>query len=127
MSNVGSAVAWVTTSNATIPIPGAVVTFRRRNESGEVIRTETVTTDFSGKTPPIQFETPPPSESQSPGKDNPFVFVEIDATHPLYIPMTAEGVQIFPNVQTVQMLDTVPLSADGDPKLVIISPEPQTL
>ena len=112
MAQKGSLIICVTTARMAIPIKNAGVSifevgsknllgFRRSNEEG--------------KTEVFEIETPDIGESLSPqGNGNsvgdPFRVVDVQVDHPMYQSILIENVQIFPDRESIQNADLIPLS-----------------
>lgn len=68
-------------------------------------------TNSSGVTAPVYVETPDAAESQAPGSPlQPYSSVDIIVSYPGYRSIRANGVQIFPGVETIQGLQLQPES-----------------
>ena len=110
MSSQGSVIARVYTSDAYIPLAGATVTFTQALEDGTKRLLAIRQTDSSGLTAPLFLETPDPSQSLTPGASiRPYATVDIQVEVPGYGGILAEGVQVFPSVETIQGLQLRPL------------------
>ena len=81
-------------------------------------------TNSSGMTAPLPVETPDASESLSPGlMEKPYAVVNISVEYPGYGGVLAEGVQVFPGVETIQALQLVTLpSLPGEQDLSVLFP-----
>lgn len=66
-------------------------------------------TDENGRTAPIRVATPEPSASESPGTESPFAVCDIWVEVPGYEMLLVENVQVFPNTETLQELELIPL------------------
>ena len=102
----------VYTSQAQIPIAGATVVVTAPGTGGKRKLLSVQATDRSGEIRPIQISTPVAAESTSPhlpGGEAPFAVCNVWAEHPGYTMLEAEGVQIFPGVETVQNMELIPL------------------
>ena len=110
MSSQGSVIARVYTSDAYIPLAGASVTFTQMLEDGSKKLLAIRQTDASGLTEPLFLETPDTAQSLTPGISiRPYATVDIQAEVPGYGGILAEGVQVFPSVETIQGLQLRPL------------------
>ena len=85
------------------PIESANVYIRK---DGELLYT--VITNEVGQTERLEFETPPTSESTSPGTPFPFTELEVRIEKAGFLPTTIKGVQIFPNVVSRLETELVP-------------------
>ncbi len=102
----------VYTSQAQIPVAGATVVVTAPGKQGKRRLLSVQATDRSGEIRPIQIPTPQAEESTSPhlpGGEAPFTVCNVWAEHPGYAMLEAEGVQIFPGVETVQDMELTPL------------------
>ena len=116
MPEKGTLIVFVYTARMAIPIKNARVSlldsktqnligFRSTNEEG-------LTTAF-------ELETPDSSLSLSPrevGEDEPFSVVDILITHPMYQKILVKDVQIFPNRESIQNVNMIPLDEFQNPK-----------
>lgn len=111
MAQKGTLIVFVTTARMAIPIKNASVSifetgsknllgFRRSNEEG--------------KTEVFEIETPDTNESLSPQENEstkkPFRVVDVQVDHPMYQSILIEDVQIFPDRESIQNADLIPLS-----------------
>ena len=110
MASQGSVIARVYTSDAFLPLRGVPVTFTQNRSDGSKTLLAIRYTNSSGLTEPLYIETPDTSESLSPGAAlRPYATVDIQVEYPGYGGILAEGVQIFPNSETIQGLQLRPL------------------
>lgn len=105
MDKKGTIVAQVYTSKAQLPIENASITIIK---NGEVIAQRT--TNSSGKTDSVPVDTPAISESQSPGNITPFTSVDMKITHPEFYGIIVREVQVFPNTETLQYAELIPIA-----------------
>ncbi len=123
MENFGTLTVYAYTSNARLPVEGARVSIRRSCGEGAEELANAIT-DRSGYIPPTRISTSAPSQSQSPDQDTPFTTVCIRITHPDYETEQTAGVQVFPNVITVQNFRMVPVNPIyGDETLEFDTPQ----
>ena len=126
MSSQGSVIARVYTSNAYIPLQNAPVTFLQAREDSRDQLLAFRYTNSSGLTDPIYVTTPDAAQSQSPGLSaTPFTVVDILVSYPGFQSVRAEGVQIFPNIETIQDIQLQPESGINTEEPQIIRPQPQ--
>ena len=112
MPSQGSVIARVYTSDAYLPIAQVPVIFTQTAADGTIRLLAVKTTDSSGLTEPLFIETAERSASLTPGSViRPFITVSIMAQAPGYSSITADGVQIFPGVETIQGLQLRPIVA----------------
>lgn len=123
MENFGTLTVYAYTSNARLPVVGAKVSIRRScSENAEELAF--AVTDRSGYIPPTRIATSAPSQSLSPNQSTPFTTVCIRITHPDYETEQAAGVQVFPNVITVQNFRMIPVNPIyGDETLEFDTPQ----
>ncbi len=67
-------------------------------------------TDRNGKIAPLPVPVPDLAESQTPGANRPYTTVTLHARRPGYEQISAENVQIFADIVTVQNLEMIPLA-----------------
>lgn len=109
----GSVIARVYTSDALLPIFNAPVSFTQVEQDGTRTLLAIRQTNTSGLTSPVYVPTPEPSSSQSPGGlQTPYATVDIQTSVPGYNRISVSGVQIFPDIETIQdfQLRPVPIS-----------------
>ena len=99
----------VFTSRAQIPVEGATVAFTQRGSEGRHALLALRVTDQNGRTAPLQVATPDQASSAAPGTPEPFAVCDIWVESPGYELLVVENVQIFPNTQTLQELELIPL------------------
>lgn len=117
MQATGTLQVRVFTSRAEIPVMGATVLVTRPAGRGKLELLSIQVTDSSGMTQPIPIQTPPAQESVRPGEaPRPFASCDVWAEQPGYAMLLVEGVQVFPNVLTIQPMELVPL-AEGESSL----------
>lgn len=68
-----------------------------------------IQTNEVGRAERLEFETPPETESTSPGFDKPFTDIDVTIIKDGFFPTTIENVQIFPNVVSRLNLELVPI------------------
>lgn len=105
MESFGTLTVYAYTSNARIPVEGAEVTIY---DGARVLATEK--TDRSGYISPVRILSPALSQSQTPNGETPFYTVSVTITHPDYETEKIAGVQVFPNVVTVQSFRMIPVN-----------------
>lgn len=109
MAATGTILTRVFTSRAQLPVIGATVAFTQRGTEGRHALLALRVTDANGRTAPVRVGTPDPSASESPGTVEPFAVCDIWVEAPGYELLVVENVQIFPNTQTLQELELIPL------------------
>ena len=112
MASQGSVIARVYTSDAYLPLRDVPVIFTQIQPNGERTVLAIRYTDTSGLTAPVSIQTPDTSDSLTPGAAlRPYGSVDIQVEYPGYGGILAEGVQVFPGVETIQGLQLRPLPA----------------
>lgn len=107
----GSIVTRVYTSDAYLPLRDVPVIYTKTDENGTQELLSIQITDSSGLTAPFYIETPDLSQSLSPNETvRPYELINIFVSYPGYNAITAEGVQIFPDTQTIQGFQLYPVS-----------------
>ena len=113
MQATGTLSVRVYTSQAQIPLEGATVGVAAPGEEGKWKLLSIQCTDSSGKINTIQIDTPVPAESTSPnglpGDGAPCALCSVWAEQPGYAMLQVENVQVFPDVETVQNMELIPL------------------
>lgn len=128
MASQGSVVARVYTSDAYLPLYNVPVVFHMNSQDGQSELLAVRTTNSSGLTTPVYVTTPDPDQSLSPGPTiRPYTAINISVAVPGYNTVTAEGVQIFPGIQTIQALQLYPLSPSSANNMTVIPEPPQNL
>jgi len=113
----GSVITRVYTSDAYIPLQNVPVLYSQTDENGDTELLRVLLTDSSGLTEPYYLQTPDAERSLVPGSiSRPYTTIDISISYPGYNAVRAEGIQIFPNVQTIQdfQLRPVPATAHED-------------
>lgn len=124
MSAQGTILARVYTSGAQLPLGDVPVRFSQVFSDGRRQQLAVLYTNASGLTPALSINTPDRADSLRPGAAlQPYALVDIRAEAPGYKPVEASAIQVFPGVETIQLLQLIPLP-DGDSGTVIYQPEP---
>jgi len=119
MAPSGNILSYAYTSAGRIPLSDVVIRILQQTTGGTEDLVSVQITDQDGKTTMVSVETPPLADSQSPGTERPFSSVTMTAEIPGYEHIRVENVQVFPNTETVQYFQMIPLSANPD----ILTPE----
>lgn len=109
MTANGTIITRVFTSQARLPLAGAMVAFTQDAPDGRRTLLALRMTDTSGMTAPVRISTPPVIDGTSPGGPTPFAVCDIWAEAPGYELSSIRDVQIFPGVETVQDIELIPL------------------
>lgn len=113
MQATGTLSVRVYTSQAQIPLEGAAVVVAAPGEEGKWKLLSIQCTDSSGKIRNLSVDTPVLGESTSPGglpgNGAPCALCTVWAERPGYIMLRVDGVQVFPDVETVQNMELIPL------------------
>lgn len=106
----GSIITRVYTSDAYLPLSEVPVIYTQTASNGTKELLSIKMTDSSGLTEPYYISTPDAAASQTPGGIlKPYALIDISVAFPGYGAVTAEGVQIFPDIQTIQNLQLRPI------------------
>ena len=109
MSSYGTIVARVFTSEAIVPLPGALVSFTKKNSAGEKELLALRITDYDGLTDPVVLETPDLSQSQQYSPDAvPYATVDVEVEMPDFDRVRVENAQVFSGRQTIQRFLLIP-------------------
>lgn len=128
MASQGSVVTRVYTSDAYLPLRNVAVIYRQTTQEGTNTLLAVKNTNISGLTEPLYIETPDLEQSLTPGSMlKPYTTISITVSAPGYNTATAEGVQIFPGVQTLQGFQLRPLSSFDLAGSTIVKEPPQNL
>lgn len=109
MASTGTIIAQVYTSRAQVPIPGATVAITQKGAGGRHKLLAVRVTDQSGRTDPIVIPTPDLDASSFPGDQTPFSLCDVWAEASGFEVQLVEDVQIFPDTETIQNLELIPL------------------
>lgn len=110
MASEGSIITRVYTSNAFLPLRDVPVIYTQISDTGQQELLAIRMTNSSGLTEPYFVPTPDTEQSLSPGSAiRPYALINISVSVPGYSAITAEGVQIFPGVETIQGLQLRPV------------------
>ncbi|MDO4563492.1 MAG: spore cortex-lytic protein [Clostridia bacterium] len=111
----GYVIVQVYTSSARIPVPNAAVAITRGKGKGKVLLAFRVT-NSSGHTSIATVETPPMSDSQTPGSgEDAFALCDVEVNHQDFLTMVVHNVQIFANETSIQNCELIPVDIDKDP------------
>lgn len=129
MAEKGTLIVFVYTARMAIPIKNARVSLLD-NKTQNLIGFRT--TNEEGLTSIFELDTPDTNLSLSPGEAGdsaPFSVVDILITHPMYQRILVKDVQIFPNRESIQNVNMIPLDEFEKPKTTesVYSIPPQSL
>ena len=114
MAPNGNILSYAYTSAGRIPLSDVVIRVLQPNSGGKEELLSVQMTDRDGKTDLVQIVTPPAAESLRPGTEHPFASVDMTAEIAGYEQIRVENVQVFPDTQTVQYFQMIPLNAHPD-------------
>ncbi|MBQ3107777.1 MAG: hypothetical protein IJC68_04110 [Firmicutes bacterium] len=103
--------AEVTTAGGLVPVEGAWVIVRTREEPPQLLSYQTTGPD--GRTEEIRIATPDGSESRHPGPGPAFTAVDMIITYPGFFTVYVDGVQVFPGRTSIQYTVLQPLAGSG--------------
>ncbi len=109
----GFIIVWVVTADEALPIAGATVVISRI-VNGEQILQGIGQTDISGRTRSFALPAPSASMSQSPENPTPFARYDISVTAEGFAHARYTNVPVFDGIQSVQRVDLVPVTGDGN-------------
>ena len=115
MASVGTIMLRVYTSRAQLPVPGATVAVTQKSGGGRHTLLAVRTTDENGRIAPVRVATPDPAASESPGTPPPFASCGAWVEAPGYEMLYLENMQVFPNTETLQEVDLIPLPEQAPP------------
>lgn len=107
----------VMTSRGKIPVEDATVLLVRQEINGKEKVIALEVTNFSGQTRQIAFPTPSEDKSTAPEEGVGYALVDVWVEHPDFVTQKIEGVQIFPDTDTILPVELYPL-AEGESSLV---------
>lgn len=114
MAPNGNIISYAYTSAGRVPVPDVVIRVLQTTANGTEDLLSVQMTDRNGKTSAVTIATPPTVNSQTPGNPKPFSVVNMTAEIPGYEQIRVDNVQIFPDTQTVQDFQLIPLNAHTD-------------
>ena len=106
MEEFGYFTARVFTSRGEIPVSDASVVIENYDTSSIL---GARVTDENGKITPIIINTPPKSDSQSPGNVTPFATVNVRISHPRYYTQYIRNAQVFEGETSVANAELIPI------------------
>ena len=116
MASYGTIVTRVYTSQTQIPVQGATIVITQKSGQNRHHVLAVEVSDENGRTKPISIETPEQSASLSPGSQMPFTQVDLWAEAPGFEMLISEDLQVFPNTETLQLLELIPLPEHTPPQ-----------
>ena len=127
MSPIGTIVLRVYAARAQLPVAGATVAVTRKAAGGRHTLLAVRITDENGRTAPVEVDTPAPAASESPGTSSPFALCDVWVEHPGYEVLYLEDMQVFPNTETLQEAELLPLPEQASPgsagESVVVTPQ----
>lgn len=110
MSETGNLTVQVYTGRRALPIAAACVSVLGRNEDGSRTLKAFRRTGLNGYTSTMKFETPDESAStDAASEEKSFTSLDVMADSPGFYSVYVEGVQIFPNQDSLQEIEMIPL------------------
>lgn len=106
---LGSIQVLVYTSRAKIPVPNATILMMETKENQKDTIFAIEVTNTSGYTTTVQIPTPEEESSTSPSPQSPATLLDIWIEHPDFIAQKIEGVQLFPDTETILPVELLPL------------------
>lgn len=105
-------------------IPVSNVSFAILDKQGNVLHSGL--TDENGVSDVFTLETPPPGLSGAPNPDGPRPYAVYDmwVGKPGFATINIIGVQVFPNIQSIQRVDMIPVVEGEDEEFTYIIPPP---
>lgn len=116
MAEKGTLIVFVYTAGMAIPIKNARVSLLD-SETQDLIGFRS--TNEEGLTSTFELDTPNTDLSLTPreaGDSEPFSAVDILITHPMYQKILVKNVQVFPNRESIQNVNMIPLDEFQNPK-----------
>ena len=104
----------VTSTLGFFPVTDAKVTITLSGEPDTVI--EELDTNISGQTVEVELPAPPLDYSLEPGDVQPYADYDVAVTAPGYETVLVEGVQVLPEVESVQPVSMVPQEVETAPE-----------
>ena len=114
----------VTSTLGFFPVENARVQVTLSGEPDNVI--EELSTNISGQTVEVELPAPPLDYSLEPGEEQPYADYDVSVTAPGYETVLVEGVQVLPEVESVQPISMIPQEIETAPEEDIVIP-PHTL
>lgn len=112
MTQTGSLGVRVFTSRAQLPVADATVVITQKSSDGKYKVLSLQRTDASGSIKAVNISTPSSGESTQPSSGpRPYARCDIWVEHPEYELMLIEDVQVFPGVESLQLVELNPLVA----------------
>ena len=109
----GFITVWVVTAGEALPVEGATVVISRIVD-GEQMLQGIGTTDISGRTRSFALPAPSATMSQSPDNPTPFARYNISVSADGFAHARYTNVPVFDGIQSVQRVDLVPVTGDGN-------------
>lgn len=111
MERTGSLLVRVVTSRAQLPVAGAAVVITTPDRTGKAAILAVLETDESGLAGPMLLPAPTtPTDGTTPGGPTPYAMYSLLVEYPGYEAAVVDGFQVFPNVQSVQTINLIPLA-----------------
>lgn len=108
MAAIGSLSARTFTAGMSVPLAGVSVTITSSDPLTPDLIAYRVT-DEDGIIAPISLPTPELNLSLAPSDQRPFTICNMQFDHPQYYTILVRDVQVFPDSQSIQMMEMLPL------------------
>ena len=113
MANYGKLIVQTVAAQSAYPVADALVLVRCVEPDGDTTLIASMRTDEDGLTEPLEIETPPSSESLSPGLGRPYTAVNIEVQADGYITDVKQNAQVYNGITSLQIVNLIPLSDSG--------------
>ncbi len=127
MAQTGTLIFQVYSARQAIPVKDATITITASGADQNVVVASRIT-DENGKTVPLVFTTPDRNVSTSPNEERGYTAVDVVISHPMYSQVDLRNVQIFPDEESIQNMELIPLAEFADnSETRVYTIEPQLL
>lgn len=100
-------------ASGAFPVPGAVAVIRSQGENGRNVVRNVYITNEDGETETTEFDTPPRSNSLSPGSENVCAFCTVEITAQGFYSVSAFNVPVYAGTLSIQPFAMIPVSLSG--------------
>lgn len=127
MASTGYLIAQIYTGRQAIPVADVAVSIIQSTNDGKEKLIAFRQTDRSGRTEPVELESPDLKYSTEPQEEASFSSYNVRLSHPAYYSVLIENVQIFSGVKSIQAMEMIPLEEFSDPsrrmRTYVITPQ----